>query len=251
MRQVPALSRGVAVLRLLAGSDVALGVHEIARALQLVPSTCLHILRVLVSEGLIAVDPETKKYRVAAGLVALGRSALRHNALSSLAQRDLDAMSKRYGATAIVVEASGLDHMVVVALARSASPLQIHVELGSRFPALISATGRCIAAFGNHPWADIRARFRRLKWDVPPSMAEWQEEVAATRASGFAIDDGRYILGVSIVAAPVAMPNGSVSALVLVGVSEAMRQIGLPEIGHDLRERAARLSQLVSDNAMT
>ena len=41
IRQVPALSRGIAILRLLGRSDVALGVHDVARSLELVPSTCL------------------------------------------------------------------------------------------------------------------------------------------------------------------------------------------------------------------
>src|SRR5580693_1608860 len=76
IRQVPALSRGIAILRLLGRSDEPLGVHAIARALNLVPSTCLHILRVLADEHLIAVDAATKKYSVAAGLVSLARSAL-------------------------------------------------------------------------------------------------------------------------------------------------------------------------------
>ena len=37
-----------------------MGVKAIAQALDLVPSTCLHILRALVSEQLVKVDPATK-----------------------------------------------------------------------------------------------------------------------------------------------------------------------------------------------
>src|SRR6185312_13270609 len=46
VRPVPAVTRAVAILRLLGLSEEALGVHAIARALTLIPSTCLHILRV-------------------------------------------------------------------------------------------------------------------------------------------------------------------------------------------------------------
>jgi DNA-binding IclR family transcriptional regulator len=243
-REVPALSRGIAILRLLGRSDAPLGVHEIARSLGLVPSTCLHILRVLTAERLVAVDPATKKYSVAAGLVALARTALRQHTFPGVVQSDLDALSALYGATAIAVEASGLEHMVVVALARADSPLQVHVDIGSRFPALISATGRCLAAFGGYPWTEIKARFTRLRWDVPPTLEAWREEVRATRAAGYAVDDGQYIRGVSIVAAPVHMGNGSINALVVVGVSEQMRRIGLAEMGVELRGRAGRLSEV-------
>ena len=247
VRQVPALSRGIAILRLLGKSNEPLGVHAIARELDLVPSTCLHILRVLVQERLLVVDVATKRYDVAAGLVALARTALRKHTFPATVQLSLNELAEIYGATAIAVESSGLEHMVVVALARTDSPLRVHVDIGSRFPALISATGRCIAAFGNHSWGEIHARFARLRWDDPPTLAAWREEVRATRQAGYAIDDGRYIRGVSIVAAPVRMANGSINALVLVGVGEQMRQIGLTTIGEDLQRRAGYLSQAFAD----
>jgi DNA-binding IclR family transcriptional regulator len=211
-----------------------------ARSLDLVPSTCLHILRVLAAEHLVAMDKATKKYRVAAGLVALARTALRQHTFPAALQPDLDELSELYGATTIGVGASGLEHMVVVALARAVSPLQVHVDIGSRFPALISATGRCLAAFGAYPWSEVKARFARLRRDVPPTLKAWRAEVEATWLAGYAVDDGQYIRGVSIVAAPVRMANGSMNALVVVGVSEQMRRIGLTEMGTELCGRAAR-----------
>lgn len=246
IRQVPALSRGIAILRLLGRSDAPLGVHAIARALDLVPSTCLHILRVLTAEHLVAVDPASKKYVVAAGLVALARSALRQHTFPATVQPVLAELAAMYRSTAIAVETSTLDHMIVVALARADSPLRVHVDIGSHFPALISATGRCVAAFGNHPWAEIRPRFDKLRWDVPPTLATWRSEIRATKAAGYAVDDGHYIRGVSIVAAPVPMPNGSINALVVVGVSEQMRRIGLTRVGEELKGRAAEVSQALS-----
>lgn len=241
-RQVPALTRGIAILRLLGRAEQPMGVHSIARALGLVPSTCLHILRVLADENLVSVDASSKKYSVAAGLVALAQSALRRHTFPAAVQTELDELARIYGSTSIGVEASGLEHMVVVALARSESPLRVHVDIGSRFPALISATGRCVAAFGNYPWSEIQQRFARLRWDVPPTLADWQSEVEAAREAGYAVDDGQYIRGVSIVAAPVRMPNGTINALVVVGVSEQMRRVGFMRIGEDLRARAARVS---------
>jgi DNA-binding IclR family transcriptional regulator len=243
LRQVPALTRGIAVLRLLGQSDAPLGVHSIARALGLVPSTCLHILRVLVEEQLITVDAETKKYAVGGGLAALARTALRQHTFSVAVQADLDELSRLHGATALAVEAIGLDHMMVVALARAPLPLQLHVEIGSRFPALISATGRCVAAFCGAPWPEIRQRFEALRWDSPPTLAAWRNEVKATRVNGYAIDNGQYIRGVSIVAAPLMMPDGTIDALVMVGLRERMEATGLTQLGEELHRRAVRLSR--------
>jgi hypothetical protein len=94
---------------------------------------------------------------------------LRQDGFSDLEQDNLDALSKRFGVTAIGVEASGLDHMIVVAIARPAQPFRLHVDVGSRFPALISASGRCIAAFGAYDSAEIERRFRALRCDRAPS----------------------------------------------------------------------------------
>ena len=250
LRQVPALSRGIAVLRLLGQSDAPLGVHTIARALGLVPSTCLHILRVLVEEQLLSVDAETKKYTVGTGLVTLARTAMRQHTFSAAVQTDLDELSRLHGATAIGVEARGLDQMMVVALARAPSLLQLHVEIGSRFPALISATGRCVAAFCDAPWPEIRKRFEALRWDSPPTLSVWRDEVKAARAHGYAIDNGQYIQGVSIVAAPVMMPDDTINAIVMVGLRDRMTEAGLTKLGEELHRHAVRLSRTLGAKAL-
>ncbi len=243
IRQVPAVTRAAAILRLLSRSETPLGVQPIARELSLVPSTCLHILRALVAEELVAFDPVTKRYSLASGVVALARGMLRHDAFTNLVPPVLDGLAARHGATAIGVEATSLDHMTVVAIARPGGALALQVDVGSRYPALISATGRCVAAFGGHAAAALESRFVKLRWDNPPMLEAWRADVAETKRLGFAVDEGCYITGVTVVAAPV-MPRGQLShALVVVGVSERLRRIGLTLLGQELREEASRLTR--------
>ncbi len=59
--KAPAISRAVAVLRLL-GSSSPLGMQAIARELGIIPSTCHYVLRALLAEELINFDPDTKCY---------------------------------------------------------------------------------------------------------------------------------------------------------------------------------------------
>lgn len=244
VRQVPAVTRAVAILRLLGRSEESLGVHAIARALGLVPSTCLHILRVLVAEAVVAFDPSTKRYRLDAGILTIARSALRRNSFAEIVQPELDRLSRRHGVTAIGVQPIGLEHIVVVAIARFDHALRLHVDIGSRFPALISASGRCIAAFGGHPWKTLERRFRALRWDRPPSLRAWRAEVEATRINGYAVDEGNYIRGVTVIAAPVKGEGGDVSHIVVVvGVSEQVRRIGVETLAHELRTIADGISR--------
>lgn len=243
IRQVPAVTRAAAILRLLARSEGPLALNAIARPLGLVPSTCLHILRALAAEELVGIDPETKRYGLASGVLSLARGMLRRDPFAHLAQPVLDDLSTRHGVTAIGVDAGGRDHIVVVAISRPRHPLRLQVDIGSRYPALMSATGRCVAAFGGFSWDELERSFRTLRWDNPPSFARWRAEITATRNAGYGVDEGRYIAGVTVIAAPV-IPRGRIShALVVVGVSEQLRRLGLATLGEELRARAADVSR--------
>src|ERR1700758_4774537 len=199
--KAPAISRAAAILRLLGKSEAPLGVQAIARELGLVPSTCLYVLRALVAEEFVAFDPDTKRYSLEAGVLTLARQWLRRNPVNDLAQPVLDRVAQAFDVTMLGVQIVGLDHIIVVALSQSGTSFHLSTQIGSRFPALISATGRCIAAFGDYSDAELEIRFRALRWDEPPTFAQWQEQVRQTRLQGFAIDAGNYISGVTVLAA--------------------------------------------------
>ena len=182
--KAPAISRAAAVLRLLGKSDAPLGVQSIARELGLVPSTCLHVLRALVAEEFVSFDPDTKRYSLEAGVLTLARHWLRRNRFNDLAQPVLDRIGQTFDVTMLGVQIVGLDHIIVVAVSQSGQNFQLSTQIGSRFPALISATGRCIAAFGDHSEAELEARFKTLRWDEPPTFDEWKAQVSQTRAPG-------------------------------------------------------------------
>jgi len=247
VRAVPAVTRAVAVLRLLSRSRVPLGLKAIAQTLGLVPSTALHILRALVAEQLLQVDPQTKQYRLGVGMLPLARAVLENGDFPSLVRPKLDDLSGRYGVTAIGVEVPDLEHMIVVALARTQAPVRLHVDVGSRFPALISATGRCVAAFTGHPWTEIERRFHRLRWHNAPAWDTWRKEVDLARRQGFSIDRGNYIAGVTIVAVPVLDIRGTIShTIVGIGLGSQLDRARSLALARDMREAAhAVAAQLV------
>lgn len=239
--KAPAISRAAAILRLLGKSETPLGVNAIARELGLVPSTCLYVLRALAGEELVAFDPDTKRYSLDAGVLTLARGWLRRDRFADLAQPVLDRLARDHGVTMLGVQIMGLDHIVAVAVAQ-AGGFQLSVQAGSRFPALISATGRCIAAFGDYAQPQLEAKFRTLRWDNPPSWEEWQRQVAETRAQGFGIDEGNYIAGVTVLAVPVWKSAGRPShALVAIGIGAALKR-ELPSLQAALLAAARSLS---------
>ncbi|WP_210261049.1 IclR family transcriptional regulator [Enterovirga aerilata] len=240
-RAVPAVTRAAAILRILARSESPLGVQAIARELKLVPSTCLHILRALVAEELVAFDPDTKRYRLDVGILSLARHLLKKGGFADYIQDRLQDLSQRLGVTAVGLEVRGLDHVVVVSISRAREPFHIHVDVGSRFPSLISASGRCIAAFGGYDEAELRERFSRLRWDRPPSFEQWRQEVEDARANGFGVDIDQYILGVTVISAPIFLGGRLSHALVVVGLTERLRS-NVRSIGQDIVRIANEIS---------
>lgn len=234
-RPVPAVTRAIGILRQLGKEDEPVGVNQIAREQGLVPSTCLHILRVLADEGLVAFDPVTKKYTIDVGILAIARSAIQRNSFVNLVESRLTDLSVRFGVTGVATRLSDPEHMVVVALSQAPLAFRLQVDLGSRFPALISATGRCLAAFSDIPDDVLRARFDALKWDHPPTFQRWLEEVAETRERGYALDQGAYISGVTVLAVPFFERDGTVKhSLVAIGISERLGETGVEALAAEM-----------------
>lgn len=243
LRAVPAVTRAVAILRLLGRSKSPMGMKAIAQELDLVPSTALHILRALVAEELLQVDIG-KRYSLGMGALALARTALERSDFPALIQPHIDTLSRRYPVTAIGVELPNLRHMIVVALSQTQAPVRLHVDIGSRFPTLISATGRCVAAFSNYPREDIERGFRALRWNNAPSYATWRKEVEAVRRQGFSIDRGNYIAGVTIVAVPVLDAAGAIArTIVSVGISSQLDRSTALGLARDMQQAAAAVGQ--------
>ncbi len=238
VRAVPAVTRAVAILRLLGRHKTPLGMKAISQALGLVPSTSLHILRVLVAEELVKVDT-AKQYSLGMGALSLARTALDNSDFPTLVQPHIDALSRRYPVTAIGVELPNLEHMIVVALSQTQAPVRLHVDIGSRFPALISATGRCVAAFSGQPQVEIDKRFRALRWHNAPTYAAWRKEVETARRQGFSIDRGNYIAGVTVVAVPVLNVAGTIAqTIVSVGISSQLDRAASVALAHDMQDAA-------------
>lgn len=203
IRPVPAVARAIAILRLLGRKRQPMNVKSISDELDLVPSTCLHILRALAAERLVSFDPASKRYKLGAGILALARGVVETDSFARTVQPILDDIAAKWQLTAIGVEVLGLDHIIVTALANSKLPFRLHVDVGSRFPALISASGRLVAAFGGHTKDELRAKFDTLRWQSPLSFEDWLNDVEKARRNGHSADYGNYIGGIALIAVPV------------------------------------------------
>lgn len=246
VRPVPAVSRSIAILRLLGRVGQPLGVKAIADELALVPSTCLHILRVLVAEELVTWDPATKRYALGNGMISLARSVLDRSGFPQLIQPVLDRLAGRFGVTAMGVEITSKDTVVVLALSHSNQPFRVHTDVGSRFDTLVSATGRLIAAHGGESWTDLRKKFSQIHWDKAPRFDTWKKEVELARSQGFSVDRDNFMAGLTVVAVPVFTAGGRLAyTVVVVGLSSQLTTVATDLLAQEMMREAREISGLL------
>jgi len=221
-----------------------MGVKAIADELGLVPSTCLHILRVLVSEDLVRVDPDTKQYSLGSGMISLAKSALQGGGVVQILQPALDRLASGFGVTAVGVEITPSRKVLVLALAQASQPFRLHVDVGSEFSTLVSATGRLIAAHGDASWTQLRKQFNAVDWDNPMPFDTWKSQVQEAKERGWAIDRDSFVNGVTAIAVPVLAADGRlVHTLVTMGLSNQMEEARVPELVAAMQREARVISE--------
>lgn len=213
-REVPAVRRAVAILWHLGRHSEGLALSKIARELDMLPSTCLHILRELAAARLVAFEANGKTYRLGTGLLTLARQLAHQNPLVQAAQPVLNRLSREFAVGASSQERDGEDDMVVVAAA-SVLPGDM-VSPGGRSALFTSASGRLMAAFGDFPADELRRRFSRVRWQDPPKFDDWLHNLPDVRRLGFAIDEGNFRRGITAIAAPLFDASGRVSQTISV-----------------------------------
>jgi DNA-binding IclR family transcriptional regulator len=246
VRPVPAVSRAIAIVRLLGRTKQALGVKAIADELELVPSTCLHILRVLVDEDLVKVEPGTKRYSLGSGMLSLARSVLGGGGFTQLVQPVLDRLAAERGLTAMGVEVTPRQSSVVLALSHSTQPFRVHTDVGSEFTSLVSATGRLIAAHSGETWPQLHKKFKAIAWDKPTTFDTWKKEVELARRRGWSVDKDNFIAGITVVAVPIFGASGRLThTLVAVGLSDQLSGASTAELAATMQQEAKMLSDLM------
>ena len=95
-RPVTAVSRAARILRYLGRSQEPLGVNRIARELDLIPSTALHILRTLAYEDLVVFEPNTKRYSLGIGILGIARDMLGSSGFVQAVQSHLEDIAATF-----------------------------------------------------------------------------------------------------------------------------------------------------------
>ena len=244
----PALSRGLAALRALAGSGGGLSAAELAERTGAPRATLYRILRTLVSEGYAAAAPGAGgRYVLGPAARSLAGPAGDSPDLAALALPAMEALAARLGETVKLVVREGVE-AVTLAVALPRREACIASRVGARLPLHVGASQRLLLAHAPEPVrrAVLAGPLPRVASRTITSSARLARDVAflAGRRTLAGHDEG--VEGVGATAALVGSPGAEPrAALVAVYVFASQGARRLREIRDRTVETADAITRLL------
>lgn len=238
--QVPALRRGLALLRLLATRAGPVSAGAAARELGLPRSTTYHLLGELAAAGLVTHLPEERRYGLGVAAFELGSAYLRHDPLERLGRPLLRRLVARTDAVAHLGVLHGRETLYLVKEQHRPGGFSLVTDVGVRLPGQLTAVGRAMLA--HLAGAQLRALFPGAAAFVdrtgrgPRSLPALRRLLSAERHRGWAVEDGHITAGFASVAAA-AFDHGG-RPVAAVGLTFRHECAGAGECGADWPDEA-------------
>jgi DNA-binding IclR family transcriptional regulator len=197
---VPSVVNALAILRFMAISPPQ-GVNAIARAVSLNPSSCFNLLRTLTDESLLEFDQVSKTYR-SSPVPSWLQPRADLQSLREWLRRNLEEIALEFAVTCGVWRLAG-NRIILNDVVDAPLETRVHLTVGQRLPSHIGAMGRCIAAHEKLSFEQVEQALTELRWQEPPSPDEYWRDMQAASRHGWALEDGRFIRGVTTVGAAI------------------------------------------------
>lgn len=210
------LERGLAVLSTFAAEGRMLGIGDLARLLDLNPSTVHRYVRTLTTLGYLQQDSATRKYRLGFKVADLGLAVINSLDATDVARPHLSELRDRWNLTANMGILDGAEIVYVQRIVgRRSMDLPLHV--GSRQPAHCNSMGKALlASLDEVSLAEI-IRLIDFSPRGPRSLNDpdaLRDELRRVRSRGYAVNNEELAAGERSVAAPVRNVRGDVIAAV-------------------------------------
>jgi IclR family transcriptional regulator, KDG regulon repressor len=239
------VSRAMRLLNLFTPERGELGITEIARALALPKASVQRLVQALVRHDFLDQSQESRKYRIGVGAFQIGSLFVQHRTLERVATPFLHELVAETGHTSHVsVLRDGF--MIVTASIEGPGPIKYSLPVGYRLALTTSAVGKAaLSLLGERVLGDVLARgMPKLTPHSLTDPARFKEEMQETRARGYSVNWEENRPGVGSVAAPIAAPDGSPTAVLSLGFPVSLvRRDALPGLGRAVADKAGRLAQ--------
>lgn len=216
-----ALTKGLALVDLLAAHPRGLRLAEVIREADVPKATALRLLDALTEAGLVRCD-DTGTYRLGAQAAVWGSAFLDHLDIRTEAQDLLAHLAEISGETAHLGILDGL-RILYIDKIDSPHSLRMFSRVGATNPLYCTGLGKAILAFAPPQTVDdvIAAGFTRRTENTITDGESLRAELARIRRLGYSLDDVENEDGVRCVAAPVFDHHGRPAAALSVAGPES------------------------------
>jgi len=213
---VPALTRGLDILRLFKRTRPVIGAPEIARELGLPRSTAHRLIQVLESMGFLQRALGGRDYTLGPAVLTIGFEFLGSLDMVELAAPFLSRLRDETGYSAHLVVRNGTE---IVYLSRypGNSTVSSSIAVGATLPAHATVIGRVLLA--DLSAEDVRALYTgqvltRYTDQTPTTVAKLEALLAEDRRRGYVASTSFFEPGLTTIAAPVRDRMGAVKAAI-------------------------------------
>jgi DNA-binding IclR family transcriptional regulator len=221
---VPALRRGLAVLRLFSRDRRVLTLPEIVREIGVSRATGYRLAYTLEADGYLKKAPHSNAFQLGLNVLSLGFEYLGSLDLLDVARPILEDLRSSMGLSVHMGVREGTDIVYVLSLP-SQHRLRSNVSVGTRSPAHANSMGR--ATLFDSSLEELRKLFRGVQMErfsdqTPTNVSDLHKRLEEERLKGYVSWRSANIPGIATVSAPVRDREGCIVAAVNISDYESL-----------------------------
>jgi len=249
--EIQSLERAFTILDCFQDSQPELGVREIARQLELPPSTVGRILTTLNSFGVLNQDKETHRYRIGPKVLEWCATFTRNVDLQTEARPYMQELQRITEETISLDIPNGHSR---ICIERIVSPQSLRwvKQLGEIMPFYASASGRVLLSFMSPEEKNEILKNMNFEQLTPYTITDpnvFHEELELSKSQGYAVSTGERVEGVSCVAAPIFGVKGEIlGAITISGPSIRFSEQKIQEHVELLMKTTKQISQAMGSH---
>lgn len=238
-----AIYRVLSLLRAFSEEDPKRSLTDLAAAVGLSKATAHRMLKILEQEDFVYRSPDSGEYQLGPEIIVLGSRALRAMDIREAARPELEALANSTGEDASLEVLVGAE-VLILDEKRGHGLLSLETELGTRWPAHATATGKAMIAFSEAEMKEPSEGLAPVTKHTITSWDRWTRTLAEVRKKGYATNREELEYGYQAVAAPVRDRKGRVIAALSVGGSiHRVTRSRMSSLAKSVQEAAARMSR--------
>lgn len=238
-----AVKRVLSLLSAFSESRPKWALTELSAHVGLSKATAHRMLRVLEQEGFIMRQQGSADFQLGPEMIVLGTLALKSVDIRAVARPELQFLAETTGEDAYLESLVGTE-ILILDEERGRGLMGLGTEVGTRWPAHATATGKVLLAVGENTMTEPADGLHPMTAHTITSWAEWTETLSEVREKGYGTNIEELEYGFHAVAAAIRDREGRTPAAISVGGSaHRLTTERIPELGKAVREAAARVSE--------